>query len=184
MAFSKFVGSFLQATFFGGTYDDLSFELRVLKNELSALHDRLDKEFDALAERLDKLEGKKGKNQGRGRLNIVGGAELADMTPETPKLEAVSDASMEPITTVAVDTSSAGLATAAPTASTDGFMADMTIREAWGAHPDAPAVFKAHHLTGCPDCALSARESIADGAGDHGLDVQALLADLNQLASN
>lgn len=179
MSFSKFLGSFVQATFFGGTYEDLSFELRVLKNELAALHDRLDREFDALGDRLDKLEGKPGKGKGRSRLAIVGAAEIADIVPE-PKL----DAAPAPAAAPPVPEAPAGLQTVAPSAPDAGFLADMTIRDAWQAHPEAPGVFKKHHLTGCVDCAMSGRETIAAGAGDHGLDVDALLADLNQLLTN
>jgi hybrid cluster-associated redox disulfide protein len=167
MSLSKFLGSFVQATLFGGTYDDLSFELRVLKNELAALHKRLDAELDTLSDRLDKLEGKPGKGKGRSRLAIVGAAELADLPPE-PKLDAAPG-----LQTV----------TSTPPAADPGFLADMTIRAAWTSHPAAPQVFAEHHLPGCIDCALSASESIAEGAGDHGLDVQALLDDLNRLGS-
>ena len=179
MSLSKFLGSFVQATFFGGTYDDLSFELRVLKNELAALHDRLDREFDALADRLDTLEGKPGKGKGRGRLAIMGAPELADLGDEA-EIEAVPPVRV-PVTEIEPASTGAGLGEAATDGPDPGFLADMTIREAWNAHPEAPAVFARHHLPGCIDCALSSRESVEEGARDHGLDVQALLADLNQL---
>lgn len=183
MSLSKFLGSFVQATLFGGTYDDLSFELRVLKSELAALHHRLDTEFDALADRLDQLEGKPGKGKGRGRLAIMGAPELADLEEE-PTREASPVAAPEPAW---VEASPSGLGvgqgTSAPEPLAPGFLADMTIRDAWMAHPEAPAIFARHHLPGCIDCALSARESLAEGAGDHGLDVQALLRDLNQLGA-
>ena len=186
MSLSKFLGSFVQATFFGGTYDDLSFEIRVLKNELAALHQRLDKELDGLSDRLDKLEGKPGKGRGKSRLSIVGAAELADIAPEAEiKAAPASDREGPPDGSPLPESAGlqqvAGLEPVAPATSSDGFLADMTIRQAWDAHPGAPSVFAQHHLPGCIDCALSERESIAAGAGDHGLDVQALLDDLNRL---
>ena len=182
MSIGKFLGSFVQATFFGGTYDDLSFELRVLKNELAALHKRLDTEFDALSDRLDKLEGKPGKGRGKSRLAIMGAADLGDMQAE-PELKAAPVA--DPPSAPSPSLAQPGLAQVAvePVSAAAGFLAHMTIRQAWDAHPQAPAVFAQHHLPGCIDCARSENESIAEGAGDHDLDVQALLDDLNRLTS-
>ena len=78
MGVLRFVGSFVQTTFFGGSHEDLLFEIRVLKGEVARLHERLDKELDDLRDRLDRAEGKPGKGRGKSRLAVVSAAEAAD----------------------------------------------------------------------------------------------------------
>ena len=63
MSAPRFLGDFLQSMLFGGTYDDVAFELRVLKSELARVHERLDKELGEVRDRLDQLEGKPGKGK-------------------------------------------------------------------------------------------------------------------------
>lgn len=166
MSAPRFLGDFLQSMLFGGTYDDVAFEIRVLKSELARLHERLDKELGEVRDRLDQMDGKPGKGKGRGRLQILGGAEIADTK---------------------MDAAPAAPAPAKATPSRDPgsqlFSPDMSIAQAHEAHPAAASVFAKYHLPSCGSCALSGRESIAEGGRDHGLDVEALLRDLNQLAS-
>ncbi len=165
-AFSKFIQSML----FGGTFDDLAFELRVLKQETHRLHERLDSELDTLRDRLDKLEGKPGKGRGRSRLSIIGGPELADIQAD-PKLDAApASARAEP-------------AAPDPAPAAGPFTAGMTIAEAHASHPGAAEVFARHHLPGCGSCAVSGFETVGEGGRDHGLDVQALVDDLNRLVA-
>ncbi len=179
MTASKFLGSFLQSALFGGTYDDLAFEIRVLKAELQALHERLDKELVDVSDRIDKLEGKPGRGRGRSRLSILSSGDIADMGGDG-KLDAApsggSSGDSEPAETAS---SSVALAQSAPAASP--FVGSLTIAEAHALHPGAQAVFSSHHLSGCLSCGLSSIETIESGAVDHGLDVEGLLHDLNQL---
>jgi hybrid cluster-associated redox disulfide protein len=167
MSAPRFLGDFLQSMLFGGTYEDVAFEIRVLKSELTRLHERLDKELGEVRDRLDKLEGKPGRGKGRGRLQILGGTEIAD-----GKIEAAS--APAPPLKVSPPPSE--------TAAHDLFSATMTIADAHAAHPAAAVLFANYHLPSCTFCALSDRESIEEGGRDHGLDVEALLRDLNQLA--
>ncbi len=161
MSSLKFLGTFVQATLFGGTYDDVAFEVRVLKGEVARLHERLDKELTRLHERLDALDGGKPvKGKGRKRLNIMSAAEVADVAPV--KVEAAAPKAAEPV-------------------SSGTFHGGMSIAEAFEAHPKAKDVFAAHHLPSCMDCPLSKAESLEAGARLHSLDAAQLLADLNKL---
>ncbi len=180
MSFTKFVGTFLQATFFGGTYDDVAFEVRVLKGEVARLQERMDREVARLEERLDALDGGKGGGvRGKSRLRIMSSAEAADVSADE-KLEAAPE--MEPSSGKATkDVSSAGgLQVVAPQPC---FRPEMSIAAAWNAHPQAPTVFAQHHLPGCIDCPLSEDETLEDGAKLHSLDPAALLADLEKLVT-
>jgi len=167
MSASRFLGDFLQSLLFGGTHEDVAFEIRVLKAELQRLHERLDKELGEVRDRLDAADGKPAKGKGRGRLQILGGAEIADTK--------VDASPAEPVAAPRTDPESAG----------DGgrFNAGMSIAEAHREDPGVAAIFANYHLPSCGSCAVSGRESIAEGGRDHGLDVEALLRDLNQLAS-
>jgi|GEM_PF-1998570 len=186
MGVAKFLGSFLQASFFGGTYDDLAFEIRVLKEELARVHERLDKEMAAVGNRLDQLEGKPAKGKGKGRLRIMSSAEVADVEPGA-KAEAAPAGGPEPTLEAANPSPALSLGLAQATVGdeesgpSDGFLASMSIHEAWRRDPGAPQVFADHSLPGCIHCAVGATESIEAGAGDHGVDVVALVADLNRL---
>ena len=62
------------------------------------------------------------------------------------------------------------------------FTKDMTIMEAIQADPRARDVFTSYGLE-CPVCVGVSMESIEDGALMHGVDVEAILADLNKLLS-
>jgi len=174
----KSIGAFVQASVFGGTYDDLAFEIRVLKKEVATIHARIDKELDKLSDRIDKLEGKPGKGRGRSRLQILGGAEVADIKHEAAP--AASEAPAPP----EVGPSTGGLQTVASEPSDPRFHPAMTIASAHRAHDDAEDVFADHHLPSCLACPVSEFESLTDGAADHGVDVAALVADLNRLVEN
>ena len=56
--------------------------------------------------------------------------------------------------------------------------ADTNIIEAVQAHPEIMQVFADYGL-GCIGCMASSFESIGEGAGAHGIDVPALIEDLN-----
>jgi hybrid cluster-associated redox disulfide protein len=62
------------------------------------------------------------------------------------------------------------------------FTKDMTIMEAIQADPRAREVFTSYGLE-CPVCVGVSMESIEDGALMHGVDIEAIMADLNKLAS-
>jgi len=59
--------------------------------------------------------------------------------------------------------------------------ADMTIMNVLKAKKEAIEIFAKHGITGCAMCHASTAESLADGAAAHGIDVTALLEDLNKL---
>jgi len=56
---------------------------------------------------------------------------------------------------------------------------DMKIGQVVEKHPETVSVFMKHGL-GCVGCAVARFENIAQGARAHGIDVDALLADLNE----
>lgn len=62
------------------------------------------------------------------------------------------------------------------------FTKDMSIMEALQADPRAREVFTAYGM-GCIGCMGVSMESIEDGAKMHGIDPDAVLADLNKLVS-
>ncbi len=55
----------------------------------------------------------------------------------------------------------------------------MPIADVVKSHPETVPVFMQHGLH-CIGCALAAFESIAEGAAAHGIDVEALMSDLNK----
>ncbi len=185
MSAFKFLGTFLQGTLFGGTYDDLAFEVRVLKGEITRLHERIDKELLEVRDRLDRLEGKPGAGKGKARLSVMSAAAVADAAPSRGESPGPTEGGGG--LKVAPDRSEAAPAPV-PTRpeGTVGLLAqafepEMNLKRAWLLHPGAPRVFARHHLPGCIDCAMSEIESLREGAVGHALDVEALLRDLNQL---
>ncbi|ADG82948.1 DUF1858 domain-containing protein [Thermincola potens] len=60
------------------------------------------------------------------------------------------------------------------------FTKDMSIMSALQAHPKAREVFKKHGM-GCLSCMGAMQESIEAGALMHGIDLDALLKELNDL---
>jgi hybrid cluster-associated redox disulfide protein len=60
---------------------------------------------------------------------------------------------------------------------------DMGIMEAIQKYPDVVGVFVAHGL-GCIGCAMANFETIEQGAMAHGMDIDALMSDLNEVASS
>ncbi len=59
---------------------------------------------------------------------------------------------------------------------------DMAIGQVVEEHPETVSVFMKHGL-GCVGCAVARFENIGQGAKAHGIDVDALLADLNETLS-
>jgi len=60
---------------------------------------------------------------------------------------------------------------------------DMTIEDVVTQHPESMMVFMKHGLH-CVGCHVSAFESIEDGAKAHGINVDALVVDLNKVVSS
>ena len=58
------------------------------------------------------------------------------------------------------------------------FNKDMTFAQALQAHPEVAQVLRKYNL-GCIGCIAAAYESIEQGALAHGIDVEALIKDLN-----
>ena len=61
------------------------------------------------------------------------------------------------------------------------FHEEMTIDEAWFAHPGAPGVFAKHHLPGCDGCSVRFEETLAEAAEAYSIDLAAFLHELNRL---
>jgi hybrid cluster-associated redox disulfide protein len=61
------------------------------------------------------------------------------------------------------------------------FTPEMTVREALMVHPQAEQVLAAFHLGGCSHCAVEPDERLADACEELGVDLQALVANLNLL---
>ena len=57
----------------------------------------------------------------------------------------------------------------------------MTVGEALSRDARAKWVLAAYHIGGCASCAMSEEETLAEVAKGYGLDIGALLADLNGL---
>jgi hybrid cluster-associated redox disulfide protein len=62
---------------------------------------------------------------------------------------------------------------------TVSFSGDMTIDEAWHAHPDAPQVFARYDLPACDGCAVRFDERLKEAAQAYGIDLNLFLRDLN-----
>ena len=60
---------------------------------------------------------------------------------------------------------------------------DMTIDEVVNQNPETMIVFMRHGLH-CVGCHVSAYESIEEGATAHGINVDALVSDLNKVAAS
>lgn len=61
------------------------------------------------------------------------------------------------------------------------FNKDMTFSQALHTHPEVAQVLRKYNL-GCIGCMGAQNESLEQGANAHGLDVNELLKDLNELA--
>jgi hybrid cluster-associated redox disulfide protein len=61
------------------------------------------------------------------------------------------------------------------------FGAETIVAEALEMHPKARWVFAAYHLSGCSGCGLADEETLAEVADGYGIELDALLADLNSL---
>lgn len=63
------------------------------------------------------------------------------------------------------------------------FAPEMTVREALLLHPQAEQVLASFHLGGCSHCAVEPGDTLAGAAAQHGVDLQALIANLNMLTA-
>lgn len=61
------------------------------------------------------------------------------------------------------------------------FHGEMTIDEAWFAHPNAPLVFERHHLPACDGCSVRFEETLSEAAEAYSIDLAAFLHELNRL---
>jgi hypothetical protein len=61
------------------------------------------------------------------------------------------------------------------------FVPAMTVHAAHARHPGVQAIFAAHGLPRCPDCAVGADETLAEAAFGEDLPLGTLLAELNAL---
>ena len=61
------------------------------------------------------------------------------------------------------------------------FHAQMTVHEAWAAHPDAKRVFARFHLPACDHCPVGADERLEEAAFGYAIDLGVLLGELNTL---
>lgn len=59
---------------------------------------------------------------------------------------------------------------------------EMKIEEAMELCPRAPEIFAAHGM-GCAECLISSAETIEEGASMHGVDVGAIIDELNACAN-
>jgi hybrid cluster-associated redox disulfide protein len=57
---------------------------------------------------------------------------------------------------------------------------DMTIREVLNKHPETAIVFSSYNI-GCIGCIAASYERIKDIAAVHGIDIKALVKDLNNI---
>ena len=62
-----------------------------------------------------------------------------------------------------------------------GFHAQMTVHEAWAAHPGAQQVFARFHLPACDQCPVGADERLEEAAFGYAIDLGVLLRELNTL---
>ncbi len=64
---------------------------------------------------------------------------------------------------------------------TTAFTPDMTVREVLMVHPQAEQVLASFHLGGCSHCAVEPGDRLTDACEEHGVDLQALVGNLNLL---
>jgi len=64
----------------------------------------------------------------------------------------------------------------------DKITKDMTFFEIMSKYPQAVKVLQKYHM-GCIGCMGAQNETLAQGANAHGVDLEALLADLNEAAA-
>jgi len=67
-----------------------------------------------------------------------------------------------------------------PTPAARRLPAGLTVGQALALDPAVPGILASHRLDGCPSCALRDDESLVDGARNHGVDVDALVRDLDE----
>ena len=138
-----------------GPLDELTRELGDLKAQLGGLQRRLDEDLGPLAARLKSLE------DGRVPPSPKGRARLAVLSDQPPS----SSASDEP-------------------GSARTFTPGQSIREVLAMHPGAAEVLSRHHLPSCGSCAVSGLESLEVGLRNHGVALDVVLDELNQLDWN
>ena len=61
------------------------------------------------------------------------------------------------------------------------FEPQMTVREAQLLHPQTQQVLAAFHLGGCSSCAVDPEDTLVRACAEHGVDVDTVLDNLNQL---
>jgi hybrid cluster-associated redox disulfide protein len=64
---------------------------------------------------------------------------------------------------------------------TEAFTPEMTVREVLMVHPQSAQVMASFHLGGCSDCGVEPNETLLDVCQQRGVDLQALVGNLNLL---
>jgi hybrid cluster-associated redox disulfide protein len=64
------------------------------------------------------------------------------------------------------------------------FTPEMTVREVLMVHPQAEQVLASFHLGGCSHCAVEPNDTLVHACQEHGVDLQALVGNLNLLTQN
>jgi hybrid cluster-associated redox disulfide protein len=62
------------------------------------------------------------------------------------------------------------------------FAPEMTVREVLMMHPQAEQVLASFHMGGCSHCAVEPNDRLVDACQEHGVDLQAVVGNLNLLA--
>ncbi|MCC6457561.1 MAG: hypothetical protein IT328_21575 [Caldilineaceae bacterium] len=62
------------------------------------------------------------------------------------------------------------------------FAPEMTVREVLMTHPQAEQVLASFHMGGCSHCAVEPNDRLVDACQEHGVDLQAMMGNLNLLA--
>jgi hybrid cluster-associated redox disulfide protein len=65
---------------------------------------------------------------------------------------------------------------------TIAFDPEMTVREVLMTHPQAEQVLASFHMGGCSHCAVEPNDRLVDACQEHGVDLQAVMGNLNLLA--
>ena len=138
-----------------GPLDELTRELGDLKTQLRGLQRRLDEDLGPLAARLNSLEEAGVASSPKGRGRL---AVLAEQPPSEP---------------ISGDPKPAR-----------SFTPGLSIRDVLSMHPGAAEVLSRHHLPSCGSCAVSGLESLEVGLRNHGVALDVVLDELNQLVWN
>ena len=149
------IADLVRTSFGKGSLDELTRELGDLKAQLGGLQRRLDEDLGPLAARLKSLEEARETSSPKGRGRL---AVLDHPLPSEP---------------VSGESNLSG-----------PFTSSLSIREVLSMRPGAAEVLSRHHLPSCGSCAVSSLESLEVGLRNHGVALDVVLDELNQLPWN